>query len=94
MISEKLTEEFIESHYFVLDKPYFVEEYDDLGFPTGDFLDFESGSEWEITNDRYLDGDIHLNGLTYTVWIEISEETFREYFSSQKWIRRREESCS
>ena len=73
MISEKLTEEFIENHYFVLDKSYSVKEYDECGWPTGGFINFESGSEWEITNDSYLDGNILLNGLTYTVWIEISE---------------------
>ena len=28
MITENLTEEFIDKHYFVLDKPYYVEEYD------------------------------------------------------------------
>lgn len=94
MISEKLTEEFIENHYFVLDKPYYIERYDEDGFPTNEYIDLKVNSEWEITDDDYIGGEIHLDGLTHDLWIEISEETFMEYFSSRKWIRRREESCS
>ena len=91
MILSELTEEFIDKHYFVLDKPYSVEKYDDNGFPTDEWLEFEIGSEWEITDDSYIGGDIHLNGLTHNVWIEISRDTFTEYFSAHEWLPRSSE---
>ena len=54
MITENLTEEFIDKHYFVLDKPYYVEEYDADGFSTGRYMDIETGTEWEVTDDSYV----------------------------------------
>lgn len=94
MISEKLTEKFIENHYFVLDESYLIEKYDENGFPTDNYINLEAGSEWEITDEDYIGGEIHLNGLTHELWIEISEETFRKCFSAHKWLMRNEKSCS
>lgn len=89
MITEDLTEEFIEKHYFVLDKPYSVEEYDADGFSTGRYMDIKPGTEWEITDDSYLSGEIHLEGLSDGCgWLEISKETLKEYFSAYEWQRR------
>ena len=89
MITENLTEEFIDKHYFVLDKPYSVEEYDCNGFPTSRYLDIACGTEWEITDDSYIGGEIHLDGLSDgCVWLEIPAEEFREYFSAREWKRR------
>ena len=89
MITENITEEFIDKHYFVLDKPYYVEEYDEDGFSTGRYMDIESGTEWQITDEMYIGGEIHLDGLSDTCgWLEISKEVFREYFSAHEWQRR------
>ena len=89
MITEDLTEEFIDKHYFVLDKPYSVEEYDADGFSTGKYMNIEHGTEWQITDDSYIGGEIHLDGLSDTCgWLEISKEVFREYFSAHEWQRR------
>ena len=86
MITEKLTEEFIDTHYFVLDKPYCVEEYDEHGFSTDRWIDIEPGTEWEITDECCIGGEIHLDGLSDKCgWLEITEEHFREYFSAHKW---------
>ena len=91
MITENLTEEFIDKHYFVLDKPFSVEEYDFNGFPTSGYLDIACGTEWEITDDCYIGGEIHLDGLSDGYgWLEISIEEFREYFSAHEWERRNE----
>lgn len=89
MIAEDLTEEFIDKHYFVLDKPYSVEEYDADGFSTGRYMDIESGTEWQVTDEMYIGGEIHLDGLSDACgWLEISKEVFREYFSAHEWQRR------
>ena len=89
MITENITEEFIDKHYFVLDKPYSVEEYDCNGFPTSRYLDIACGTEWEITDDSYIGGEIHLDGLSDGCgWLEIPTEEFREYFSAHEWERR------
>lgn len=88
MVYEKLTEEFIDKHYFVLDTAYSCEKYDDNGFLTEEWMDFEAGSEWEITDDSYIGGDIHLDGLSLPAWIEMPEENFRKLFSAYEWIRR------
>ena len=89
MITENITEEFIDKHYFVLDKPYSVEEYDCNGFPTGKYLDIACRTEWEITDDSYIGGEIHLDGLSDGCgWLEISKDDFKEYFSAHEWKRR------
>lgn len=89
MITENITEEFIDKHYFVLDKPYSVEEYDCNGFPISRYLDIACGTEWEITDDSYIGGEIHLDGLSDGCgWLEIPSEEFREYFSAHEWERR------
>ena len=91
MITENITEEFIDKHYFVLDKPYYVEEYDADGFSTGRYMDIEPGTEWEVTDDSYVGGEIHLDGLSDGCgWLEIPTEEFREYFSAHEWKRRNE----
>lgn len=90
MITEDLTEEFIDKHYFILDKPYSVEEYDADGFSTDRYIDIEPGTEWEITDESYIGGEIHLEGLSDMCgWLEISKETFKEYFSAHEWLPRR-----
>ena len=89
MIVENLTDEFIDKHYFVLNKPYYVEEYDCNCFPTSRYLDIACGTEWEITDDSYIGGEIHLDGLSDGCgWLEIPKEEFREYFSAHEWQRR------
>ena len=90
MITEDLTEEFIDKHYFVLDKPYSVEEYDADGFSTDRYIDIKPGTEWEITDESYIGGEIHLDGLSDMCgWLEISKETLKEYFSAHEWLPRR-----
>ena len=84
MIVGNLTEDFVENHYFVLEKSYSTSLFTDSGHPTDKYIDLEVGSEWQITDDNYIDGDIHLVGQN--LWIELSEETFREYFSAHEWI--------
>ena len=89
MITENITEEFIDKHYFVLDKPYYVEEYDADGFSTGRYMDIEFGTEWEVTDNSYVGGEIHLDGLSDRCgWLEIPTEEFKEYFSAHEWKRR------
>lgn len=89
MITENLTEEFIDKHYFVLDEQYYVEECDADGFSTGRYMDIESGTEWEITDDSYVGGEIHLDGLSDKCgWLEIPKEEFRQNFSAHEWHRR------
>lgn len=86
MITEKITDEFIDKHYFVLDEDYYIDEYDGDGFATGGWCCIKKGTEWEIdTDENYIGGDVHLNGLTTNEWVEISEETFRKIFSAHKW---------
>lgn len=86
MIKDKLTDKFIDEHYFVLDKDYYLDEYDGDGFSTGGWICIHKDTEWEFVEEDYIGGNIHLKGLTTNEWIEISEETFREYFSAHKWI--------
>ena len=90
MITENITKEFIDKHYFVLDKPYYVEEYDADGFSTGRYMDIKSGTEWQITDESFIGGEVHLEGLSDECcgWLEISREVFEEYFSAHEWKRR------
>lgn len=87
ILVENITQEFLEDHYFTLDKPYGCEKYDADGFSTGEWLEFEVGSEWECTENDYIGGEIHLEGLSLSYWIELPEDIFKEYFTAHKWQR-------
>lgn len=89
MINVELTEEFIDKHYFTLTVPYSVEKYDADGFPTDEWTDIEAETEWEITDDSYIGGDIHLDGLTLNMWLEIPEEDFKKIFTAHEWLKRK-----
>ena len=52
-------------------------------------MDFLLEDEWEVTDDSYVGGEIHLDGLSDGCgWLEIPTEEFREYFSAHEWERR------
>lgn len=87
MITEKLTSDFVDKHYFVLEEDYYLDEYDDDGFSTGGWFCINKDTEWEIDpEENFIGGAIHLYGLFTNQWIEISEETFRNKFSVHEWV--------
>lgn len=86
MITEELTEEFVENHYFVLEKPYEVRLYNENGFPIDEYTDLEIGSEWQIEDDSYLTGNICICGGGMEI-TEIQEDEFRECFSAHEYER-------
>ncbi len=66
-----------------------LEEYDEDGFSTDEYMTIKKGSKWEIAETKcILGGEIHLDEVDGTKWIEILKETlngyFRETTASQK----------
>ncbi len=86
MITEKLTEEFLENHYFVLESDYEIEIYDENGISTDTYATIFKGTEWQVSDNNYIGGEIHLDGLSTSGWIEITEKTFRSMFTVHKWL--------
>jgi|GEM_PF-5522414 len=91
MIFEELTEKFINKHYFVCEIPFEIEKYSEIGFPTEEYIKIEAGTEWEMTDEDYIGGDVHLNGLTDNYWLEIDYDTFRKHFKAEEWLKRNKE---
>lgn len=62
-------------------KDFNIEKYDEHCFPTGEYSVIESGTEWEIDDDvDMIGGNVHLEKVYGTEWIEISYDTLNEYF--------------
>ena len=62
-------------------KDFNIETYDEDGFSTEKFSVIKSGTEWE-RNDytNIIGGDVHLDSVDGSQWIEISNETLKNYF--------------
>lgn len=62
-------------------KDFKIENYDEHGFPTCEFSTIKRGSEWE--RDDYagiIGGDVHLESVDGSQWIEISNDALKDYF--------------
>lgn len=58
-----------------------VETCDEDGFPTDKFFVIKSGTEWERNNyTNIIGGDVHLDSVDDSRWIEISYDTLKDYF--------------
>lgn len=58
-----------------------IETYDEDGFPTGKFPVIKIGTEWERNNyTNIIGGDVHLDRVEGSQWIEISNDTLDDYF--------------
>ena len=44
------------------------------------YVTVEAGSIWEISDNNYIGGDIHLKNDDDLSWIEIGQERFDTYF--------------
>lgn len=81
MITNALTNEFIDKHYFVLDVPLQVDNES-----TGECIDLNVGTEWEITDESYEGGDIYLDELGSNFCLIIPIEDFRKMFTAHEWL--------
>ena len=44
------------------------------------YITVEAGSIWEISDNNYIGGDVHLENDDDLSWIEIEQERFDTYF--------------
>lgn len=84
MITNKLTDEFIDTHYFVLDVPIRTEVLDVYG-STCEVINFDVGTEWQMADDSYEGGDIYLDELGSNACLVIPVEDFRKMFTAHEW---------
>lgn len=62
-------------------REFVVEKYDDNGFPTGKDMIVKEGSKWEVNKKSNITGgEIHLDNVEGTEWVEISEEILNDHF--------------
>lgn len=62
-------------------KDFQIDKYDENGFSTSDYITIRSGSKWQIDEtEDIIGGEIHLDDIDGSQWIEVSKETLREYF--------------
>ena len=62
-------------------KDFKLEDYDDNGFATDTYTTVKKGSKWKADkNTNIIGGEIHLDNVNGSQWIEITEETFKLYF--------------
>lgn len=58
-----------------------IEKYDEHGFPTCEYLTVKIGSKWERDDDTdIIGGEVHLENVDGSQWIEISNDTLMDYF--------------
>lgn len=61
-----------------------LEKYDEDGFWTEEYVTIRKGSQWEIDSESdIIGGEIHLDNVDGTQWIEISKETLNRYFKEK-----------
>lgn len=60
---------------------FYLEEYDDNGFDTGECIEVEPGEIYETVDIDIIGGEIHLDGVNVNRWIEISKEMLDECFT-------------
>nr|UVX54335.1 MAG: hypothetical protein [Bacteriophage sp.] len=62
-------------------KAFMLDSYDDDGFYIENCIEIKVGETYEVGNENFIGGDIHLNGINTNKWIEISQEMLEEYFT-------------
>lgn len=77
---------------YICKKAFFVEEYDDDGWPTERYMDIEVNEVYEVNNDwhRIAGGynSIRLENKENGNWLELQQETIDRYFDKveESWI--------
>lgn len=60
---------------------FVIETYDENGFPTDKYMIIKKDSKWEIDKKSdIIGGEVHLDNVNGTQWIEISKEKLNKYF--------------
>lgn len=67
---------------YICTKEFFIDEYDDNGFPTSKFLDIEKGEIFTVPEGsfRCVGGNDTVRLENGNLWLEISKTTLEEQF--------------